>query len=82
MLKVKEAWESYVAEVLPADCGSTQFIETRRSFYGGAQALYCILFRGLATSDGEDMTPADEAFIMGVEAELVKFSEDVKAGRA
>ncbi len=80
-MEIKDAWESYVKEVLPADCGTTQFIETRRAFYGGARAMFSALFKGLA-SGGDEMTPADEAFIIGLENELNQFTQDVKGGRA
>lgn len=58
---IKEQWESYEREVVPANASAEQRLETRRAFYAGAQAM-------LTTSLGRNAsTPELLAFAQDVE---------------
>lgn len=35
-MKIRDGWESYLAEVVPRSAGENQIRETRQAFYGGA----------------------------------------------
>jgi hypothetical protein len=74
-----EQWRSYET-TLPKSAGSVQRQETRRAFYGGAQAAFEVLVHGV--SAGSEVTEDDESLMVSLAAELEQFVEDVKAGRA
>ena len=71
------AWSTYAERVLPTRAGETQKIETKRAFYGGAQALF-----GLCTGPLTDLSDEDaETMLTSIDEELRAFVEDVKAGK-
>jgi hypothetical protein len=57
-----------------------QYIDLRRTFYGGASALYFALMKML--DPGAEPTDADLAKMRAFHVELTAFNEDVKAGKA
>jgi hypothetical protein len=57
-----------------------QYIDLRRTFYGGASALYFALMKML--DPGAEPTEADLEKMRAFHGELVAFNDDVKAGRA
>jgi hypothetical protein len=79
-LRIKEAWRSYRNEVIPSDAPNIQHIESRRAFYAGAQALLAILMTML--EPGTEATEADIRKMDEIAAELKRFSNDVREGRA
>ena len=79
MNTIQQHWESYAAEVIPADAGATQRTECRRAFYAGAHAMLGT-FWGLGSMDvSED---AGVAVIEGLYQEAQAFAGDVLQGRA
>ena len=78
--RLGEQWDSYVREVMNPSASARQKAETRLAFYGGAGALMAIVFAGL--TPGPDSTPADEMFLLELQAELKEFREQVKRGAA
>lgn len=65
-------WASYRELVMSGDAGQVQVSETQQAFYAGAQAIFGLVFSGL--SEGDDSTPADEAFMASVMKELQEFA--------
>jgi hypothetical protein len=59
-----------------------QYIDLRRTFYGGAAALYGLQMRLLDPSAGDEPTEQDLQMMRGLRTELDHFNEEVKAGRA
>lgn len=57
-----------------------QYIDLRRTFYGGASALFFVFMN--LFEPGVEPTEGDLARVTALQAELLKFNEDVKAGRA
>jgi hypothetical protein len=77
---IREAWLSYLNEVVPAGAHPNQIIETRRAFYAGAQSFLAAMTTNLALGDG--ITEADMNLIAGIDTELREFVEQIKAGTA
>lgn len=63
-------WDEYAARVIPADVHRLQLWACRRAFYSGAASMF----------DGQ--ADADMAQLVAWQAELSRFADDVKAGRA
>ena len=79
-LLIEKSWLSYRQSVIPKNAGPTQLIESRRAFYAGAQGLFTILVTIL--EPGQEATDADLATMDGIDAELKRFLDAVKAGLA
>jgi hypothetical protein len=62
------------------DVSDQQFIDLRRTFYGGASAVYFLLLARV--SPGDEPTEADIDLMRGLQRELGAFVESVKAGKA
>ena len=77
---VAEMWATYARGILPRTAGPTQIIETRRAFYAGCFAMQTAYVVGV----GDDSVSEDEgeAYMISLHAELTRFFEDVKRGRA
>jgi len=60
--------------------GEQQYIDLRRTFYGGASALFFVFMNLL--EPGVEPTEGDLERVTALQQELMKFNEDVKAGRA
>jgi hypothetical protein len=73
-------WASYAERVIPAHAPRVQMLECKRAFYAGAAAMVDAIMRGL--SEGDEPTDDDLASMDRLIAELTKFGQDVKAGRA
>jgi hypothetical protein len=63
-----------------SDLDKQQYIDLRRTFYGGASALFFVFMNLL--EPGVEPTEGDLDRVTALQAELLKFNEDVKAGRA
>lgn len=78
-----DEWRDYFEKILkPAGVrpGTTQYVETRRAFFGGA-----ISFMALLNSDtdaGGDMTQLDMDYVDALQAEFDQYSRDLAEGRA
>lgn len=85
---IKEAWERFAAECVPADAEDVQRVETRRAFYAGALSLFAGICGAVEPGEGEP-TAADMAVLDGVreefqayEAELARLADaEAKRGR-
>lgn len=71
---IEAAWLSYEKSVIPPDAPEVQRVESRRAFYAGAMHLQAIMFRELG--DDPMPTPADEAFMRAIVAELQAYARD------
>lgn len=82
MKRIAASWSTYVKTVglsgLPVR--STQYIETRRAFYAGAEMLLNAMAD--AVSEGDDMTASDEQVMRDLSDEVKEFAELLKTGRA
>jgi len=76
---VLEQWDQFARMVLPPDCHPIQRKEMRLAFYAGIKAA---LELGNFMSEEGDATDNDVELLRSVHAELDKFTEDVKGGRA
>jgi hypothetical protein len=61
------------------DLTEQQFIDLRRTFFGGASALWFLVMNKL--SEGQDVTDADMEMAQNLHREIFQFNEDVKAGK-
>lgn len=57
-----------------------QYVDLRRTFYGGAVALYGLLMQHL--DSGDEITDHDVQMMHNLRDEILRFNEDVKAGKA
>jgi len=57
-----------------------QYIDLRRTFYGGASALF-FLFMSIL-EPGEEPTENDLAKVSALRNEIIQFNKDVKEGKA
>lgn len=73
MNTVKEKWESYLREVVPANAGPVQVEECRRAFYAGAGSLLNITSTVIPYMS-ED---AGVAVLEGLHQELQGFAKTV-----
>ena len=82
MKRIAASWSTYVKTVglsgLPV--WSTQYIETRRAFYAGAEMLMNALAD--AVSQEDEMPPGDEQVMRDLSDEVMEFAELLKTGRA
>lgn len=75
---IRDLWQSYRHEVLPPEAGESQIRETRRAFYGGAQALLSAIMAGL--DQGSEPTEADLSRMDTIVAELRDFNRSIEDG--
>jgi hypothetical protein len=75
---LEREWRSFCLACF-GDIGDQQYIDLRRTFYGGAAAIWGVLMHKL--EGGGEPTENDLEMARGILDELVSFNEDVKAGR-
>jgi hypothetical protein len=75
-----QAWAIYRRQVIAASAPAMQIKETRRAFYGGAQALLEQIANGL--DPGSEVTQDDVDYLSQIHQELLVFADDVMQGRA
>ena len=75
-----EQWDQFARAVLPPNCSTTQRWEMRRAFYAGAQAIFAGILLALAPES--EPTESDLQMMDNLQAEINRFNEDVKQGRA
>ena len=76
VLTLAAAWAAFDAMVFDGSVASASKTQTRRVFYGGAQAILDILMAG------PEATESDIDRVEALSAELRRFAEDVEAGQA
>jgi hypothetical protein len=76
---VQRAWCRYRECAMPRPL-SIQYVDMRRAFFAGAQALLDLMSSEL-DHDG-DITNEDLAFLLGVRRELADFAQRVTEGSA
>ena len=75
---VREDWQSYERDVMPADAGATQRSETRMAFYAGAWAM----LTNVKLCGEPDMSEeAGCVYLELVTSEIERFCRAVKEGR-
>lgn len=76
---IREAWLSYMDEIVPKDAPSTQLQESKRAFVAGAFHVLNVL-----TAIGDDSVTEDEGVtvIEQLHQECETFVKDVLEGRA
>jgi hypothetical protein len=77
---IDKEWQGFVKACFPPDLDPVQLIDLRRTFYGGASALYGMIMQCL--SPGDEPTEADLQMMRDIQTELQDFNEMVKAGKA
>ena len=78
--KIAVEWETYRRGVIPQNAPAIQIQESRRAFYAGAASLLNSIMNML--DPGTEPTERDLLRMDALHAELVKFNDDVLAGRA
>lgn len=73
-------WTAFEQNVFSPEIGPVQRREMRRAFYSGAQELFSTILSMLES--GDDATEGDLTKMDDLNAELERFVEDVKEGRA
>ena len=76
---IESEWKQYCITCF-GDIGPQQYIDLRRTFYGGASALYFLIMTKLEA--GDIPTEADLQTMRDLHNEIHQFNEDVKAGKA
>lgn len=74
-------WNSYAANVLPANATATQRVECRRAFFAGAGSLYQLMMKNLSGGPNGEVTTEDLAIMRDLSDEVVAFVEGVRNGR-
>lgn len=74
--RLEEQWLSFRKTCFPPDLAKQQYIDLRRTFYGGAAA--CLGVLGQLGNEAKSV----EDDLSEVQAELLSFNQDVKSGRA
>ncbi len=76
MRRLEKQWLSFKAACFPPNLSKQQNIDLKRTFYGGAAGLIA----AMAEIPVESMSSED--LLSEVQADMLTFNEDVKAGRA
>ena len=76
---VEKEWREFCLKCF-GNVGEAQCRDLRRTFYGGASAVYFLMLRMF--DPGEEPTEADLQKMRDLQAELYDFNNEVKAGRA
>ena len=76
MQRLEKQWQSFKETCFPPGLSKQQNIDLKRTFFGGAAGLIHVM----TEIPVESMTT--EELFSEVQAELLTFNEDVKAGRA
>lgn len=75
--KVQDEWTDYSLRVMSARASTMQRIETRRAFYAGAAAMMKLVNIAAEAPEREACQK-----MMMLDAELHRFKDDVREGRA
>lgn len=76
---IEEEWKKFCLACF-GNIGEQQYIDLRRTFYGGASALFFVFMNLL--EPGAEPTEGDLEKVTALQKELKSFNEDVKSGRA
>ena len=74
MNRIQQEWNSYLRDVIPTDAPTVQLTESKRAFYAGAHAAYCII-----VGIGDDSIPEDQgvALLEQLRTEMDGYVRDV-----
>jgi len=75
---IEKSWDGYRKMVVPGDASRAQLEGSRMAFFGGATAMFHIIFGGLDRAS-HDATPRDFAMLDGLKAELEAFAAGIGA---
>jgi hypothetical protein len=75
-LHLLEAWNSYRAQVIPADASPVQLTECKRAFFAGAGSVWSLY---VAAAEKPPHLP-DPQILESIDTELRQFLARVKAG--
>lgn len=76
--RIQEEFDRFAVKVFPAGLSNSQYNDLRRTFFGGASALYGLVMSGL--SPGLEATGDDLRMMGEIHTELFGFNEAVKRG--
>jgi hypothetical protein len=76
---IEKEWRAFCLACF-RDISKQEYIDQRRTFYAGASALYFLLMNRI--DSGDEVTEADIQMMHNLRDEILRFNEDVKAGRA
>lgn len=77
---LEQQWKEFCLACF-GNISEQQYIDLRRTFYGGASALFIIIMNFLDPSTDEP-AEADMQKMTSLKDEIFKFNQEVKAGRA
>ena len=80
MKLLETEWINYRNGAIHKDASSVQLQESRRAFYAGAWALYCVIMNNL--SPGDEAEPTDTRLMEKLDAEMREFRDRVVKGWA
>jgi hypothetical protein len=78
-MTIEQEWKKFCLACFK-DMREQQYIDHRRTFYGGASALFYVFVNLL--EPGTEPTEGDLARVTALQKELNDFAMEVKAGRA
>jgi hypothetical protein len=78
-MTIEEEWKKYCLACF-GNISDQQYIDLRRTFYGGASALFFV-FMGLL-EPGLEPTAGDVERVTMLQNELLRFNQDVTDGKA
>jgi hypothetical protein len=78
-MRLKEAWESFVKNVMPAAAPAIQHQEMRRAFYAGAYSMLVLVTEAAPDSISED---EGVALLEGLAQECAAFHKTLAEGKA
>jgi hypothetical protein len=74
--RLEKQWQSFKVACFPPDLSKQQTIDLRRTFFGGAAGMIA------AMTEIPVESISTEDLFSEMQAEMLTFNEDVKAGRA
>lgn len=76
---IEKEWRKFCLACF-GNISDQQYIDLRRTFYGGVSSLLSVQLNQL--EPGDDATESDLAMMHSIQDELIYFNDEVKAGRA
>ncbi len=76
---IEKEWRKFCLACF-GNISDQQYIDLRRTFYGGIAALLSVQLNQL--EGGDEATENDLAMMHSIQDELIYFNDEVKAGRA
>ncbi len=70
---IEQAWQSFLANVVPKDASQAQIDDTRNAFFGGASILFTLIIGGL--DEGSEETEADLNLFSAIQDEITEYGQ-------